>query len=277
MRHPGLARNPPGTQTQQQDTTQNKGTDQAGRHSTERDRACLPLPGNLARRVFSSIGQFWFVVSVFAVVGFCSSGCASKENIHGCLEKMMKNAIRLIGTYYVIKWANDWLKKFKSKPREGLPLLLSVSQAFLLDETQGPRNLLKVFGNISEELLEQMHYVNKHLIFWQIRAQGPEQDKVRFMMLERGPVAFLRGLRKIVRSFFLESSLTSGLVSAAYTRINGRVTMLNTLRKRLAVIIGQVHLQVAKMGEKVDAGRESGVSGESRRVVSECYCCALCV
>lgn len=70
--------------------------------------------------------------------------------------------------------------------------------------------------------------------------QGAEQDKVRFMMLERGPVAFLRGLKKIVRSFFLESSLTSGLVSAAYTRINERVTMLNTLRKRLAVIIGQV-------------------------------------
>lgn len=70
--------------------------------------------------------------------------------------------------------------------------------------------------------------------------QGIERDKVRFMMLERGPIAFLHGLKKIARSFFLETSLTSGLVSAAYTRINERATMLNTLRKRLAVIIGQV-------------------------------------
>ena len=70
--------------------------------------------------------------------------------------------------------------------------------------------------------------------------QGSEKAKVRFMMLERGPIAFLHGLRNIARSFFLEASLTSGLVSAAYTRINERVTMLNTLRKRLAVIVGQV-------------------------------------
>lgn len=62
------------------------------------------------------------------------------------------------------------------------------------------------------------------------------------MMLERGPVAFVRGLKKVVQSFFLESSLTSGLLSAAYSRINERVTMLNTLRKRLAIIIGQVIL-----------------------------------
>lgn len=151
-----------------------------------------------------------------------------------------------------------------------------------------------------------------------VSMQGAEQDKVRFMMLERGPIAFFQGLKKIVHSFFLESSLTSGLVTAAYTRINERVTMLNTLRKRLAIIIGQVssmififcvaamwsmqgreklsrsvgvpgwsslslkdfagfqvHLQVAKMGEKVNAGRESGVRGESRRVVSECVVAVL--
>ncbi len=70
--------------------------------------------------------------------------------------------------------------------------------------------------------------------------QGSDKEKVRFMMLERGPIAFLHGLKKIARSFFLEASLTSGIVSAAYTQINERVTMLNTLRKRLAVIIGQV-------------------------------------
>jgi nuclear-control-of-ATPase protein 2 len=73
-----------------------------------------------------------------------------------------------------------------------------------------------------------------------VNKQGSEKDKVKFMVLERGPIAFLYGLKKIARSFLLESSLTSGLVSAAYTRINERVTMLNTLRKRLAVIIGQV-------------------------------------
>ncbi|KAG0590203.1 hypothetical protein KC19_1G080900 [Ceratodon purpureus] len=191
---------------------------------------------------------------------------------------MMENVIRLVGTYYVNKWANDWLKKFKRTPREGLPLLLSSPQASMLDETQGPENLLNVFGSISRELLEQIHYVNKHLMFWQTRAQGSEKDKVKFMMFERGPIAFLRGLRKIARSFLLESTLTSGLVSAAYTRINERVTMLNTLRKRLAIIIGQVHLQVAKMRETVDTPSGTATSirrGENRRVVSECVIAVL--
>lgn len=181
----------------------------------------------------------------------------------------------MIGTYYVNKWANEWLKTFKRKPREGLPLLLSAPQPSLLDETQGSENFLDVFGNISRELLELMHYVNKHLKFWQIKAQSAEQDKVRFMMLERGPVAFVRGLKKVVQSFFLESSLTSGLLSAAYSRINERVTMLNTLRKRLAIIIGQVHLQVSKLEEKVDTGRENRRRGESRRVLSQCVIAIL--
>lgn len=139
----------------------------------------------------------------------------------------------------------------------------------------GSENFLDVFGNISRELLELMHYVNKHLKFWQIKAQSAEQDKVRFMMLERGPVAFVRGLKKVVQSFFLESSLTSGLLSAAYSRINERVTMLNTLRKRLAIIIGQVHLQVSKLEEKVDTGRENRRRGESRRVLSQCVIAIL--
>lgn len=36
-----------------------------------------------------------------------------------------------------------------------------------------------------------------------------------------------------------------------------------------------MHLQVAKMGEKVDAGRGSEHRGETRRVVSECVIAVL--
>jgi hypothetical protein len=69
--------------------------------------------------------------------------------------------------------------------------------------------------------------------------QGTERDKVRFMVLERGPWAFLQGVRQLLRSLVWDSS-TQGLVVAAAIRITERVSMLTDLRNRLAVLNGQV-------------------------------------
>jgi nuclear-control-of-ATPase protein 2 len=70
--------------------------------------------------------------------------------------------------------------------------------------------------------------------------QGTDSDKVRFMILERGPWAFFQGVSRLVRSCFWEVSPAQGLFSAAASRISERVRVLTDLRTRLATLIGQV-------------------------------------
>lgn len=70
--------------------------------------------------------------------------------------------------------------------------------------------------------------------------QGGERDKVRFMVLERGPFAFLQGLKHLVRSLFGEESSTQGLAKLAAIRISERVAMLENLKRLLATVVGEV-------------------------------------
>lgn len=70
--------------------------------------------------------------------------------------------------------------------------------------------------------------------------QGGERDKVRFMVLERGPSAFLQGLKHLVRSLFWEESSTQGLAKLAAIRISERVAMLENLKRLLATVVGEV-------------------------------------
>lgn len=70
--------------------------------------------------------------------------------------------------------------------------------------------------------------------------QGGGNDKLWFMMLERGPWAFIQGVTKLVRASFVEASPTQELMLAAGSRISERIAVLTDLRERLATIIGQV-------------------------------------
>ena len=60
------------------------------------------------------------------------------------------------------------------------------------------------------------------------------------MMLERGPWAFILGIRRFLQASFIEAAPTQGLLAAAGSRISERVSILVDLRERLATITGQV-------------------------------------
>jgi nuclear-control-of-ATPase protein 2 len=64
--------------------------------------------------------------------------------------------------------------------------------------------------------------------------------KVRFMILERGPWAFIQGVSKLVRDSICESSTTQGLVITAVSEISKRMFLLSELQHRLAVALGEV-------------------------------------
>ena len=64
--------------------------------------------------------------------------------------------------------------------------------------------------------------------------------KVRFMILERGPLAFIQGVSKLVRDSIWESSTTHGLVFTAVSEISKRMMLLSDLQHRLAVALGEV-------------------------------------
>jgi nuclear-control-of-ATPase protein 2 len=152
---------------------------------------------------------------------------------------MIEHAVRVIGSHMLQSVVNQWWRRRQHKPRNGLPLLLTTTPPDSLEDTVGVERVLDILGDASAQVLEHLHEVNKHLQFWQIRAQGTERDKVRFMVLERGPWAFLQGVRQLLRSLVWDSS-TQGLVVAAAIRITERVSMLTDLRNRLAVLNGQV-------------------------------------
>ncbi|CAK9859264.1 unnamed protein product [Sphagnum jensenii] len=181
---------------------------------------------------------------------------------------MIEHAVRVIGSHMLQSVVNQWWRRRQHKPRNGLPLLLTTTPPDSLEDTVGVERVLDILGDASAQVLEHLHEVNKHLQFWQIRAQGTERDKVRFMVLERGPWAFLQGVRQLLRSLVWDSS-TQGLVVAAAIRITERVSMLTDLRNRLAVLNGQLYMEVAKMGEKMNAGQRS------RRAIAECVVAVL--
>jgi hypothetical protein len=60
------------------------------------------------------------------------------------------------------------------------------------------------------------------------------------MVLERGPWAFYQGVKRFIRSSFVEASPGQELVTAASSRISERVAVLADLRERLASVTGQV-------------------------------------
>jgi len=80
-----------------------------------------------------------------------------------------------------------------------------------------------------------------HLTFGYHGRQGGENDKLSFMILERGPWAFYQGAKRFIRSYFVEASPGQELVTAASARITERAAVLGDLRERLATISGQVY------------------------------------
>jgi nuclear-control-of-ATPase protein 2 len=137
------------------------------------------------------------------------------------------------------------------------------------DENGLVEKVVDVMHITGTQLLDHLHHVTKHLEFWKTLSVGGENDKLSFMILERGPIAFYQGAKRFVRSYFVEATPGQELFSAASARVSERVAVLDDLRERFASIIGQMHIEVDKMGEKVSSGDSSGVAA------SECVLAIL--
>ncbi|KAH8950100.1 hypothetical protein BDL97_10G066500 [Sphagnum fallax] len=158
------------------------------------------------------------------------------------------------------------------KSRMGVPLLVASSslpctemKKLSKEEISALERVVQAMGDAGAQLLEHLHLVSKHLEFWKAREQGTDSDKVRFMILERGPWAFFQGVSRLVRACFWEVSPAQGLFSAAASRISERVRVLTDFRTQLATLIGQVHMKVDKMGAKVSSGHV-----KPKVAISEC-------
>ncbi|XP_024360120.1 protein DGS1, mitochondrial isoform X2 [Physcomitrium patens] len=164
--------------------------------------------------------------------------------------------------------ARYW-KMGSASSRKGLPLLLASPLSPNEDETGPVEKVVDVMSITVNQLLEHLHGVTKYLDFWQKLSEGEDNEKLSFMMFERGPWAFFQGIKLFIRASFVEASPGKELIAAASARISERVAVLADLRERLATVTGQVHIEVDKMGEKVSNGQKS------RLASSECTVAVL--
>ncbi|EFJ26292.1 hypothetical protein SELMODRAFT_98278 [Selaginella moellendorffii] len=114
---------------------------------------------------------------------------------------------------------------------------------------------MEAFRDISMELLLLLHDIQINFQFWRARQQGSDMMRIRFMVLERGPHAFVEGLACMVRALISEGSATQKLVYDASCRITERMTMLRIIQEQLAVLLAQVYHEVDKLGDH--QGRQS--------------------
>ncbi|KAI9086835.1 hypothetical protein K1719_031158 [Acacia pycnantha] len=142
--------------------------------------------------------------------------------------------------------------RFRSrKRRECLPLPLSSS---LLDPslvTSKPYRVHDVLEDIFEHVLTNLHSIQKNLQFWQSRAERSDTSKAYFMILERGPRAFIDETIHLLRGREAHGSSIQLLSQSASVYINERVTVLSNLRYSLATFLAQVYFEVDKTGEEL--------------------------
>lgn len=113
----------------------------------------------------------------------------------------------------------------------------------------------EILEEVSDSLMCRLHDAHKNLQFWKARGEGADLHKVNFMVLERGPLAFIQGVAKLVRDCIWECSPTHGLVVTAASQISTRTILLTSLQCRLALVLGEVYKEADRFGECILKGQ----------------------
>jgi nuclear-control-of-ATPase protein 2 len=111
--------------------------------------------------------------------------------------------------------------------------------------------VLDVLEDIMEHVFQNLHYIQKNLQFWQLRAEGSSGQQVYFMLFERGPQAFISGTYQFVKDCLNEGSGMNHLCTSASTHITERISILSRLRYALATFLAQIYIEVEKFGEEL--------------------------
>ncbi|GBG91003.1 hypothetical protein CBR_g51661 [Chara braunii] len=124
---------------------------------------------------------------------------------------------------------------------------------------------VRVTRHVSRQLLSLMDEVSCHLRFWEVRARGSQGAKLRFMLLERGPIEFVKGVGKVSKHLLVtRGRYSESLTDQATWQIAEREGLLRLLRDRLATAIGDVHKCAAIPLSRLtipDGGGGGGVGG----------------
>ncbi|XP_048135977.1 protein DGS1, mitochondrial isoform X2 [Rhodamnia argentea] len=108
-----------------------------------------------------------------------------------------------------------------------------------------------VLEDIMEHVLSYLHDIQKHLQFWQTRAEGSNGQKMFFMIFERGPLAFVDETVRLIQHSVTEGSSLQHFCHSASAHISERITILTYLRCSLASFLAEVYVEVDKRGEEL--------------------------
>ncbi|XP_051142694.1 protein DGS1, mitochondrial isoform X2 [Andrographis paniculata] len=109
--------------------------------------------------------------------------------------------------------------------------------------------IFDVMEDIIGSTIQNLHRIQKHLDFWQFRAEGSNARKAYFMLCERGPYAFANGSAQLLRDCLADVSGMQKLYSSASSHISERISVLTSLRYFLATFLAKVYMDVDKIGE----------------------------
>lgn len=96
--------------------------------------------------------------------------------------------------------------------------------------------------------------------------QGSKAQKIKFMVLERGPHAFVDGTIQLIRGYDGEGSSIQNMYLSASAHISERVAILTSLRSSLATFLAQFYMEIERFGEELVKDPENSLPSLLERI-----------